>query len=116
MKNWAGKCLFGIGILHTLFAIVLLMPLVGSELLAEGVFNTISGQPKREAFLWFLLTGFFMLLVGAMINFMEQNQLNVPKFVGWSLLAIAIFTVFLSPFSGAWLIFIPAIVLIRNSR
>jgi len=114
MKNWVGKFLFGIGALHTLVGIALLAPLVGPELLEDGLFNTVNGQPKREAFLWFLISGFFMLLVGGMVNTMEQNGISIPKFVGWSLLAIAVFAVFFSPLSGGWLIFIPAIGLIRS--
>lgn len=115
MKTWIGKFLFGIGVLHTLVGIGLLGPLIGPELIADGLINTINGQPKREAFLWFLISGFFMLLVGGMINYMEKNKLPCPNFVGWSLLAITIFAVFLSPLSGGWLIFIPAIALIRKS-
>lgn len=114
MKNWIGKFLVGIGILHTLFGIVLLVPLVGPELLADGLVNTINGQPKREAFLWFLMSGFLIILIGGMVNHLEQSGVAMPKFVGWSLLTIAIFAVFFSPLSGGWLIFIPAIALIRN--
>jgi len=112
MKNWIGKFLFGIGALHTLVGLILLLPLVGTELLEDGLFNTINGQPKREAFFWFLLSGFFMLLVGALINFMEKHQQTIPSFLGWSLLAITIFTLFFSPLSGGWLILVPAIALI----
>lgn len=116
MKNWIGKFLFGIGVLHTLVGLVLLVPLVGKELLDDGLFNSINGQPKREAFLWFLISGFFMLVVGSLINFMEKHQQTFPNFLGWSLLAITLFTIFFSPISGAWLIFVPAIALILKNR
>lgn len=116
MKNWIGKFLFGIGALHTLVGVLLLTPLVGEELLADGLFNSINGQPKREAFLWFLMSGFFMLITGGLINFMEKNGQKIPTFLGWSLLAVTIFAVFLSPISGGWLIFIPAIALIINRK
>lgn len=115
MKNWIGKFLFGIGVLHTIVGVALLAPLVGPELLEDGLVNTINGQPKREAFLWFLISGFLILLMGGIVNYMEKNGINIPRFVGWSLLALTIFTVFLSPLSGGWLIFIPAIALIRSS-
>lgn len=112
MKNWIGKFLIGIGVLHTLVGVVLLTPLVGEELLADGLFNSINGQPKREAFLWFLLSGFFMIIIGALLNFMEKNRQMIPDFLGWSLIAVAAFAVFFSPLSGGWLIFIPAIALV----
>lgn len=116
MKNWIGKFIFGIGILHTLVGIFFLTPLIGEELLADGLFNTINGQPKREAFLWFLTSGFFMLIVGGLLNFMEQNNQTIPAFLGWSLLATALFVIFFSPISGAWLILIPAIALILKRK
>ncbi len=116
MKNWIGKSLFGIGILHTLVGVLLLTPLVGEELLADGLFNTINGQPKREAFLWFLTSGFFMLIVGGLINSIEKNRGNIPTFLGWSLLATALFVIFFSPLSGAWLILIPATALILKNN
>lgn len=116
MKNWIGKFLFGIGVLHTLFGLILLLPLIGAELLEDGLLNTINGQPKREAFLWFLISGFFMLVVGGLINFLEKNQQPIPHFLGWSLLGITLFTLFFSPLSGAWLILVPAIALILKNR
>lgn len=116
MKNWIGKFVFGIGALHTLVGLVLLVPLVGDELLADGLFNSINGQPKREAFLWFLMSGFLILIIGGLLNFMENNTQAIPSFLGWSLLAIALFAVFFSPLSGGWLIFIPAIALISKKQ
>lgn len=116
MKNWIGKFLFGVGVLHTLVGIILLTPLVGEELLADGLFNSINGQPKREAFLWFLMSGFFMLIIGAMLNFMEQQNCDLPNFLGWALLSVTIFAVFLSPISGGWLILVPAIALILKTK
>ena len=116
MKNWIGKFILGIGALHTLVGIILLTPLIGDELLADGLFNSINGQPKREAFLWFLTSGFFMLIVGGLLNFMEKKEQTIPSFLGWSLFSTALFVIFFSPISGAWLIFIPAIALILKTR
>ena len=116
MKNWIGKFIFGIGVLHSLVGFIFLTPLVVSELLADGLFNSINGQPKREAFLWFLTSGFFMLIIGGMLNFMEQEGYAIPKFLGWALLATTTFVLFLSPISGGWLLFVPAIALIIKNR
>ncbi len=103
MKNWIGKFLIGIGALHTLVGVALLTPLVGPELLADGLIATINGQPKREAFLWFLMSGFLILLVGGMVNFMEKEGIAIPKFIGWSLLAITILQSSFPPFQVAGL-------------
>jgi len=67
-KNWIGKSLIIIGIIHSLFCLFLIVPQMG-ELLDECLFNTINGQPKREAFLWFTFGGFaIMMLVELLIG------------------------------------------------
>jgi len=111
MKNWIGKFIIFIGALHTFFGLAFILPQMG-ELLDEGIFNTINGQPKREAFLWFLFSGFLLLILGGLVNWMERHKYTMPKFLGWALLLVTIFEVSLSPLSGGWLIFIPAIGLI----
>ena len=57
-----------------------------------------------------------MLIVGALLNFMEQKDQTIPTFLGWSLLTTALFVIFFSPISGAWLILIPAIVLLLKNN
>lgn len=111
MKNWIGKSLIGIGIIHTLFCLFLIVPQMG-ELLDEGLINTINGQPKREAFLWFTYSGFALMIIGAIINWIENQNIKIPKFVGVTLLASTIFMLFFSPASGVWLILIPAIAIL----
>lgn len=116
MKNWIGKALFGIGVLHTIIGLVVILPLVSEELIADGIFNAVNGQPKREAFLWFLFSGFLLILLGALVNFMETNQQEIPTFLAWSLLAMTVFMLLLSPLSGGWLILVPTIALIRRAK
>ena len=111
MKNWIGKFIIFIGVLHTFFGLAFILPQMG-ELLDEGIFNTINGQPKREAFLWFLFSGFLLLILGGLVNWMERHEYSLPKFLGWALFIVTACAVFLSPQSGGWLIFIPAIGLI----
>lgn len=111
MKNWIGKSIIFIGIIHTLFCVFLIVPQMG-ELLDEKLFNTINGQPKREAFLWFTFSGFMMMLIGSIINWIENQNIKIPKFIGYSLFAITGFTLFFSPMSGGWLLLIPAIAIL----
>ena len=85
-------------------------------MLADGIFNTINGQPKREAFLWFLFAGFLLMILGGLVNFMEKQQQSLPKFSGWTLLVSTVFALILSPLSGGWLILIPAIALILKNK
>jgi len=111
MKNWIGKSLIGIGIIHTLFCLFLIVPQMG-ELLDEGLINTINGQPKREAFLWFTYSGFAIMILGGLINWIENQNLKIPKFVGYTLLASTVFMLFFAPASGGWLLLIPTIAIL----
>ena len=116
MKTWIGKFMIGIGLLHTLFGVGMILPLVGSDLLAEGILNTINGQPKREAFLWFLIAGFLLIILGALMDNMEKRAIELPAFLGWSLLIMTIFILILSPLNGGWLLLIPSIAILLKAR
>ena len=39
----------------------------GSEWLS-GLFNTVNGQPVREAAFWFLFSGFALMILGALVD------------------------------------------------
>lgn len=107
MKNWIGLSIMVIGIIHSLFGMVFLNETL-AELLREGLFNTVHGQPMREATFWFLFGGIAMILIGALVRWMEKQNYQLPRFLGWSLLAIAVAVVFIMPASGGWLMFVPA--------
>lgn len=115
MKRWKGKCIAGIGVLHTLFGVFLIAPQMG-ELLEDGIFNTINGQPKREAFLWFLFSGFILIILGQLSDWIEVKQIALPVTLGWGLLIVTILTLILSPLSGGWLILIPSLAIILSKK
>ncbi|UOQ71804.1 DUF6463 family protein [Hymenobacter cellulosilyticus] len=113
MKRWIGRTLLGIGLLHTVFAIVVFSP-IWAALVREGLLNTVNQQPLREAAYWFLFFGFVVLLLGALIDWCEAQGSRLPVFLGWGLLAMTIVGVVVMPVSGMWLALIPAIGLIRQ--
>ncbi|MEO1147341.1 MAG: DUF6463 family protein [Cyanobacteria bacterium J06638_22] len=108
MQAWIGKALFAIGVIHTLFGIIVMHETL-SILVGEGLFNTVNGQPGREAVFWFLFTGFLLLIVGALINWIEQHHATLPTFLRWSFLALTLLGIIVIPISGVWLI-IPCVV------
>ena len=67
MKNWIGISIMVIGIIHTIIGVLILHPTL-TELWQEGLFNTVHGQPMREATFWFLFGGVAMLLIGALVR------------------------------------------------
>lgn len=105
---WIGKWLFAVGVIHSLFGFVFMRNTL-AVLWLEGVFNTVNGQPAREAIFWFLYTGFLLLVVGVLIDQVERSNLVIPWFVTWSFVAMAVIGVVVMPISGIWLL-TPAVV------
>ncbi|MCI4669553.1 MAG: DUF6463 family protein [Bacteroidia bacterium] len=106
MKNWIGKTIIGIGLIHTAFGMVVFWSIF-AEILNEGLFNTVNQQPIREAFYWFEFFGLVLMILGALINWMEFKQEAIPGFLKWSLLGMSAVMVFIQPVTGAWLMAIP---------
>ncbi|PSL46506.1 hypothetical protein CLV51_103486 [Chitinophaga niastensis] len=116
MKNpWIGKTLIGIAIIHTMFGLVVFRDILG-QLYHDGLLNTIKVESDRNAAFWFLFTGFVWILLGIFVNSAEKNQYTIPPVIGWSLLVTALLAVIIMPASGFWLLFIPAIALIKRNK
>ena len=104
---WIGKWLFAVGVIHLSFGLVFMHDTLGL-LWAEGLWNTVNGQPPREAVFWFLCTGIMMLIVGVLVYQVERQRLAIPLFVTWSFVVLTVIGVFVMPISGIWLL-IPAV-------
>ena len=115
MRRWIGRWLLGVGLIHILFGIVVFRS-VWNTLLAEGLINTVNGQPEREFPVWFMVTGFLTLFGGALIDRMEARGDALPPFVGWSLLILTAAILVLMPISGGWLLLPGAIGAIFRSH
>ena len=115
MKIWIGKAIIIIGIIHNVFGFVVFRSTL-FELFSAGLFNTVNGQPVREIAFWFIFAGFFAILFGLLVDWVERKGLELPKFLGWSLLALTLMTVTIMPVSGGWLMFIPAFGAIAKSN
>ncbi|UCE07736.1 MAG: hypothetical protein JSW07_06810 [bacterium] len=113
---WIGKWIFAVGVIHTLFGIAFMKTTL-AVLWSERLFNTVNGQPDREATFWFLYTGFLLLIVGALVNQVEKHGLTVSSFVNWALVVLTIIGVVVMPISGIWLLLPPvAGLLIRKKK
>lgn len=113
MKRWIGRSLVAIGLLHTIFGVVVFAP-TWATLAREGVFNTVNQQPMREAAYWFLFFGLLLLLLGALVDWCEAQGSTLPAFIGWGLLVMTLVGVAVMPVSGLWLVFIPAVGFLRQ--
>ena len=105
---WIGKALFVIGVVHSLFGLVVLRSTL-AVLWNEGLINTVNGQPDREFAFWFIAFGILTMILGAFVDSCEKRRIPFPRFFGWTLLAFTAVMVTIMPISGAWLVLIPAI-------
>lgn len=103
---WIGKWLFAVGVIHSVFGFVFMRGTL-AVLWSERIWNTVNGQPRREAVFWFLLTGFLLLIVGVLVDVLERSGLAIPWFVAWSFAFSAVLGAVVMPISGLWLLFPP---------
>ncbi|MEH6459851.1 DUF6463 family protein [Chitinimonas sp. JJ19] len=112
MKQWIGRWLIGVAVIHTVFGVVVF----GKQLLGivqRGVFDTVGADPMTGAVVWFLLFGVVLFICGQAVSRLEASSpAALPKGMGWSLLALGVLGVVLMPASGFWLVFPPAIALL----
>lgn len=113
-KKWIGRFIVFIGIVHISVGFILIGD-VGLELLREGLFNTVYGQPMREAFFWFSFGGLTMIIIGKLVHWYEQQVIPFPTFLGWSLLGLSLLVVFIMPASGGWLLLIPSVAILNKN-
>ncbi|MGH1337930.1 MAG: DUF6463 family protein [Aureispira sp.] len=66
--------------------------------------------------MWFTTVGVVFILLGLVLQFIEQQQLKIPKKIGWGFCLVAIIGGLLLPFSGFWALLLPgAQILLSNN-
>lgn len=114
MKQWIGRWLIGVSAIHTVVAVAVFSEVLVS-IVKRGVFNTVGADPMTGAVVWFVLFGAMLFVCGLAIAALEKSASGqLPKSIGWSLLAMGIAGVTLMPASGFWLVFPPAIAVLRT--
>lgn len=136
MKVLIGSWLILIGVLHTFIGMWFGRgPLL--DILQAGIANTIflgdlgfaqdpnlpafigdliyMDQPHRLAIFWFLFTGFFAIVIGEALRWLERSGVFPARF-GWSLIGLGTLGVVMMPLSGFWTVIILGIFALRRSR
>ena len=121
MKNvkiwkYSGIFLIATGILHTIVAIGLGKD-VFLEIIQDGVINVTSQDFIRAFAFWFLVCGFFVILLGQVLHYYIKNeQKPAPLFFGYSLLIFSILGCIVEPISGFWLFLPQALIIILANK
>ena len=116
MKQWIGRWLIVVSLLHSVVAVAVFGG-VFSSIIKRGVFNTVGTDPMTAAAVWFVLFGAMLFTFGLAIAELEKSSIRqLPKSIGWSLLAIGIVGIILMPVSGFWLVFPPAIAVLMRTE
>lgn len=112
---WIGKWLFAVGVIHLSFGLAFMHEIL-TLLWSEGLWNTVNGQPPREAVFWFLCTGAVLLIVGVLVNQFEREGFGIPRFVTWTFAGLVVVGIVVMPISGIWLLIPPAVGMLLRSR
>ncbi len=113
--KFSGYYLLATGVIHSAVGLIMGWSiLVGMH--QAGWWNTVEagGQINfaRSAILWFLVLGFFWMLLGYLMQqWLRYSDRPLPALLGWGMLAAGVLVAFILPVSGAWL-FIPQGLLI----
>jgi polyferredoxin len=112
---WIGRWLFAVGVIHLSFGLVFMHRTL-ALLWSERLWNTVNGQPPREAVFWFLCTGVLLLIIGVIVDRAERDGLAIPRFAAWLFAALTIVGVVVMPISGIWLLIPPAVGMVYRRR
>lgn len=113
--KYSGYYLVFTGIIHNLIGLALgwqsLVDMHQDNWFASTIVN---GQMifQREAIVWFLLTGFFWVLFGLMLQKALKEGFTPPLSLAWGFIAIGIIVAIIMPVSGAYLLIIQGIILL----
>jgi hypothetical protein len=117
MKSWIGKSLFVIGVGHSLMGFIAFRNTI-ALIVNENLVNTISlnDNSSKEAVFWFLITGFALMIIGGLVDLIENKNIGMPPFLLWCLVFITAIGIFMMPVSGFWLLLVPILGLLMRQR
>lgn len=120
MLRIAGRCWIAIAIIHVIVGLATYLP-QWQEIAQAGWFNVVAPDPfapifEREDAFWFMMITPFLLILGQLCLWADQQKLTLPISVSGVLLAFAITGIFFIPISGFWLVLIPNVMMFYSSK
>ncbi|UTH72777.1 DUF6463 family protein [Chromobacterium sp. IIBBL 290-4] len=115
MKQWIGRSLIGISILHSAFGLWVFRDALFQRK-SDGALSFLS-EMSHMLVMWFLLFGAALFLLGLAVMKLEQAlHGELPKSLGWGLLILALTGIVLMPASGFWLALPPAFAILLRRQ
>jgi hypothetical protein len=120
LYNQSGWLLIAIAVLHSTIGLLMGWGILAG-IVADGGWNSIetagSIDYSRSAIVWFLVTGFFWMLLGGLMQaWLHVTTEALPKTLGWGLTAAGVIVAFLLPVSGAWLFILLGLLVVYGSQ
>ncbi len=120
MFRVSGYLLIAISMIHILVGVWLFTePL--SDIVRNGIFNTTAPNPfapyfDREDAFWFMMVSPLLFTLGQLCCWAEVQEIRLPAFLGWNLLAFSVVGILIEPISGFWLLILPAVLILIGSQ
>jgi hypothetical protein len=115
--NQSGNLLVATGILHNMVGFIMGSdPLI--KILQAGVWNSITGhQDKRDMLVWFLYSGFAMIVMGVILQRMiQRKEQHSFSLIGWFTFLSGVAISVLEPISGGWLLIPQGLILMSVKK
>lgn len=118
LSKYSGYYLFATGVIHNLIGFIMGWGVL-TDIHHDGWWNSVESSQgvhfDRSAILWFLLLGFFWMLMGYLMQlWLNQKQL-IPASIGCTFVILGLLTGILVPVSGAWLFIPQGLVIVLDS-
>lgn len=113
MRRWIGRYLLAYGALHLgVGAVLYARPL--RAIVADGAWNAVEPHPDRAWAFWYMVAGLVVLLLGALVDWLEARGVPLPRRLGAGFLALMVLGGMCIPESGFWLLAPVGIALVRR--
>ena len=118
-SKYSGIYLMLTGVIHNVIGLIMAWPIL-LDIHQDGWFNTIESSAgihyDRSAILWFLLVGFFWMLLGYLMHaWLKQLNKPLPSILGYGFILLGGVTCILLPASGAWLFLPQGVVIVLDN-
>lgn len=110
-----GRLLVATGIVHVALGLGLWARPI-ADTVRDGVVNAVDPIPERQAWFWYTLTGWGLIVLGQVAGASERREGAPPRALGWHLLGMGAVGVLLMPVSGFWIVLPQGVLALVLSR